>query len=386
MIPENHLEEDLALIVDSQEDCHSHFQELLDLINNEIDREDEKITFQKHVALTTDEYPLTLFQLKEKKEVSITKRPILLQHGLFNSSNTWIVTGKNYCLAYLLLKAGFDVWLGNNRGNQYSRRKEQKSDNWKFSFHEMGMFDVKCQMDYILNYYDNTEITKLAAYIAHSQGTTQGFVAFSTFPELQEKVEMFIALAPVTYLQNQSSQGLKVLTYFRPDLLLSLLNWGEVTLVSPNSSMKSFLSFLGKGAIGPLDSLMDLFMDCEIPDKVKKYLLKYEPSPTSYLALCHWSQLLISGKFQSYDHGKELNMIKYQQETPIEYDISNIKIPTVLFYGDLDFLGNAKDVETNVIPRMSNVILHSELIPNFKHNDFVWGKRAKELVYDKIIE
>ena len=47
-----------------------------------------------------------------------------------------------------LYNEGYDVWLGNMRGTQYSRKHETldssdvNSDYWKFSLAEKGMLDV----------------------------------------------------------------------------------------------------------------------------------------------------------------------------------------------------------------------------------------------------
>ena len=48
----------------------------------------------------------------------------------------------------LWLEDGYDVWLGNNRGSKYSLDHEDlkwnnNNDYWKFSFQDMGRYDLK---------------------------------------------------------------------------------------------------------------------------------------------------------------------------------------------------------------------------------------------------
>jgi triacylglycerol lipase len=49
--------------------------------------------------------------------------------------------------AFKLLEAGYDVWLGNQRGTKYSLGHTKYNQNkdkayWEFSFPEMGDFDA----------------------------------------------------------------------------------------------------------------------------------------------------------------------------------------------------------------------------------------------------
>ena len=70
---------------------------------------------------------------------------VLLQHGIQGSSMDWVINSVELAPAFMLARAGFDVWLGNSRGNKFSRKhKYLKADSkafWDFDFEEMGLHD-----------------------------------------------------------------------------------------------------------------------------------------------------------------------------------------------------------------------------------------------------
>ena len=48
------------------------------------------------------------------------KPPVLIQHGMFDSMDCYIDNYAEVAPAFALVRAGYDVWLVNSRGNKYS--------------------------------------------------------------------------------------------------------------------------------------------------------------------------------------------------------------------------------------------------------------------------
>jgi pimeloyl-ACP methyl ester carboxylesterase len=122
--------------------------------------------------------------------------------------------------AFKLLRAGYDVWLGNQRGIKYSlghKTLNWKTDEkyWEFSFTEMGQYDAPAQVDYVRNYTSSDKVT----YIGHSQGTSQMFSAMSFNQTYWEsRLNLFVALAPVTALWHTQSELFKYGSLLEPEI------------------------------------------------------------------------------------------------------------------------------------------------------------------------
>ena len=122
-----------------------------------------KLKCEVHETYTADGYRLEIYRIKGHKITK--KKPVLLAHGLFGSSDIFVLTGWQHGIAFNLLREGYDVWLVNFRGNRYSlghesyevhkkfyikNHKKMTSDYWKFSFWEMGVYDLPALIDKIL--------------------------------------------------------------------------------------------------------------------------------------------------------------------------------------------------------------------------------------------
>lgn len=74
----------------------------------------------------------------------------------------------------------------------------------------MGDYDAVAQIEYALKHSG----TEKVAYIGHSQGTTQMFYGLSDKPEYWEsKMNLFVALAPVTQLSHTTCDLFKYLAW-----------------------------------------------------------------------------------------------------------------------------------------------------------------------------
>lgn len=125
--------------------------------------------------------------------------PILLLHGLLQSSGAYACTGPS-SLAFYLHKSGYDVWLGNNRCGQTPRHTLLSPSDprmWAWNIRQMGVLDLTALISRVL---DLTHFPKLAL-VAHSQGTTQTLVALAKEqrPDLGDRISVFCALAPAAY-------------------------------------------------------------------------------------------------------------------------------------------------------------------------------------------
>ncbi|KAK0920481.1 hypothetical protein LTR57_009737 [Friedmanniomyces endolithicus] len=127
------------------------------------------------------------------------KYPVLMMHGLLQSAGAYCCTDDD-SLAFYLAKSGYDVWLGNNRCGLNPRHTQLHYEDprmWAWNIRQMGVMDLAALISRVLA---ETGFTKLAL-IAHSQGTTQTFVALAKEqrPEIGEKISVFCALAPAAY-------------------------------------------------------------------------------------------------------------------------------------------------------------------------------------------
>ncbi|XP_018568985.1 lipase 3-like [Anoplophora glabripennis] len=344
---------------------------------------------ESHICVTDDGYLLTLHRIPGKNGKQ-GDQPVLLQHGLLGSSADWILNGNN-SLAFLLADQGYDVWLGNARGNTYSRGHISlpiwSAQYWNFSWHEMGVLDLPTELYYISN---TTGKLGDIIYIGHSMGTTEFFVLSSLLPQVAKNVKLMIALAPAAYTTHMRSP-IRYLAPFVNDFKWLADHLGLNELL-PNYKFYKFLAYACERNHSKKICENILFVLCgfdkeEFNIQQLPTILSHDPAGASTKTVLHYAQEIKNqGNFQEYDYGTAGNMIEYGTPTPPQYKLSNIKRPIYLMYAENDFFASPIDVE-RLARKLTNLVATYKVPLNvFNHIDFIFGKDAYNLVYKPILK
>ncbi|KAJ4452178.1 hypothetical protein ANN_03696 [Periplaneta americana] len=258
---------------------------------------------ESHTVQTSDGYLLTLHRIPHGKgaDPSVRGPPILLQHGLLCSSADWVVMGPEKGFAYLLADVGYDVWMGNVRGNTYSRKNVHMtpSDNafWEFSWHEMGVIDVPAMIDYILEKTGETSLF----YAGHSMGTTMFYVMGSERPEYNAKIRAMFSLAPVAFMSHLKSPMIQLASKVGNELEW-LLNLMGIYEFMPQTELLTLIGqvFCNDAAITQEICSNVLFLiggydSAQLNRTMLPVILGHTPAGASTKELVHYGQGVQSG-------------------------------------------------------------------------------------------
>ncbi|PKI85514.1 hypothetical protein MVES_000588 [Malassezia vespertilionis] len=154
-------------------------------------------------AETQDGYYLCMHRVECKTDTAKNGPgkgfPVLIMHGLFQSSGSF-VTSEERSLAFWLAAKGYQVYMGNNRAafDMGHRTHSRYSPAfWDYNIHDLALYDLPAMVDFVRH---KTEHDKIA-YIGHSQGNAIMFLALSRWfvPALADRISYFAALAPAVY-------------------------------------------------------------------------------------------------------------------------------------------------------------------------------------------
>ena len=123
----------------AQEDLFPRFQNVMEKYGYDWDYQ---------YVMTADDYRLTTFHITGKKgeNIKADKGSVLVQHGNGLDGTRMLdkyEEGKPFSL--ILVDEGYDVWMGNNRGTEYSQYSPSRDVSdpsfWEFGWSEMGLYD-----------------------------------------------------------------------------------------------------------------------------------------------------------------------------------------------------------------------------------------------------
>jgi len=354
---------------------------------------------EEHIVMTKDGYLLGLHRIPckkgEKKPISrsrpgrkIGKPVVYLHHGLLMCSDVFLcTTSADRSLPLVLVEAGYDVWLGNNRGNKYSKKHTTLQSHspafWNFSIDEFALRDIPDTIEYIL------EVTKerSLSYIGFSQGSAQAFAALSICPALNDKVDVFVALAPAMSPPGLSapvvdglmkaSPTLMYLFFGRKSILSSVTLWQNI-LYPPifasiiDTSLRFLFNWSGDH-ISPAQ-------------KIAAYAHLYSFASTK--SVVHWFQIMRNAAFQMHDddvqslspstQGRGSTRFYYH---PAVFPTQNISAPVVLLYGTKDSLVHI-DVMMSQLPAHAT----AKALEDYEHVDILWGKDVDKDVIPEVLK
>ncbi|KAG9464437.1 hypothetical protein GDO78_019928 [Eleutherodactylus coqui] len=283
------------------------------------------------------------------------------KHGLLADGSNWVTNLANNSLGFILADAGYDVWMGNSRGNTWSRKHKtltpDQEEFWAFSYDEMARLDLPAVINFILHKTGQEQIY----YIGHSQGTTIGFIAFSSLPQLAKRIKMFFGLAPVATIKFSSS---------------------------PLAKLGIFPEFVIKDLFGRREFLPQTELIKWLATHFCTHEVIKQICGNIFFVLCGFNEKNLnmavkSGELKAFDYGWKGNILHYNQTVPPFYCVKDMKIPTALWSGGNDWLADRKDMAL-LLTQVSNLVYHKE-IPDWEHLDFIWGLDAPERMYNEIL-
>lgn len=356
---------------------------------------------REHVVTTEDGYILVIHKLEKKSNhLKNSKKIAYFHHGMLTNSELFVLGDeKNKTLPFILADLDYDVWLGNNRGNKYSRKHLKLSASdvkfWDFSLDEFAYYDIPAILDYIKSLYrPEDKIT----YIGFSQGCSQLFACLSLHPHINKYLNMFIGLSPALIPQNLSHPIFKVIvnqTAKDANFLYNL--FGRRAILS---SVAFWSHILGPYYNKVVDvSLVYLFgwSGKNISNKQKQTGYPHMFSNLSVKSLIHWFQIIYTKRFQMYDETEsfgrtKLSMLssalKNKGHRVAPFPVAHhLDVPMTLFYGDSDILVDIERTKSLIVDQNEKMQTKLDVVlcPGYEHMDTLWSDNVYEDVFAKVV-
>jgi len=207
------------------------------------------------------------------------------------------------------------------------------------------------------------------------------FAGYCTYPDIGDKVKLFLALAPIGTVGHIKG-AFKVLDIFFAlfgvyDFLLSnnITKWIAQQICGNDYEAEEVCEDILFLAEGPSTDNLNI---TRLP-----IYLSHSPAGTSTKNVLHFSQEVNSDKFRMFDYGTVGNRKEYGTLTPPEYQPSKMKVPVALFHSAIDWQADPEDVDW-LVSQLQTVVF-SQSYDEYSHLDFVWSYNAHNDVYRDVV-
>lgn len=342
-------------------------------------------TPEKYTVITRDGYFVDTYRIPNSGP------PVLLVHGIGDSSDSWVVLGPSKSVAFQLSDLGYDVWLFNARGNKYSKghiKNLSPREYWDFTYEEMGTEDLPAVIDFILRVTSQQKLS----YVGFSQGTTIFLVMCSKRPEYNEKINKAVMLAPVAWINSIQYPFIDFFAKYLNVLKTFFDGIGVYELFTDNALQNLYHAKVCQDGV-PVHVLcmLEYYISYGIKNISNLYserlpvVASHIPAGVSTKSFVHYFQGYISKNFQQFDYGTKMNQIVYSSAQPPPYDLSQITAPLYIFSSESDWFSTPNDVDI-LRSKLPNIVkfYRFNLSLDFTHLEFIYGARINSFVNDDI--
>ena len=336
---------------------------------------------EENPVTTSDGYILSVWHISPKKP---NGKVVFFQHGLADTAWCFFQLGAK-SLPFLLLNEGFDVWLGNIRGNVFSQNhltkntKDLSGDFYTYTLDDFVQYDLPSMINYVKGRING----KKMSYIAHSQGSTIFLMLYMHNPKLVESsFDHFSSVGTVPNIAYTDFTPIELL-----DKIYGLLKLIKIfNAFHLSNTQRSLLSKFCKTAPNICGTFFDAGASIR-PSKRMDYkniynFMYYYPGGTCKNNLLHWSQIHKMKKLVYFNPNFD------SEKTAKSYNYVNLmkwKIKALIARTDDDTFSSYEDVTEFYNTVKDKSYLQILDLKNYGHLDVLAADSAYQDIFIPIL-
>lgn len=302
--------------------------------------------------------------------------PVLILHGLFQSSGSFVTSEERSLAFWLAKQGGYQVYLGNTRGVYgMGHRNFSTSDPrfWDWTIRELAMYDLPALVNHVCA---ETGYSKIA-FIGHSQGNGLAFISLSLgmCPSLGKRLSLFVALAPAVYAGPLTTgfpfAQLGKIEWNTWKKLFGVLDFIPLMRYSYNYAPAKLFATMGYTMFAFLFN----WTDANWLHRRKTKMFRFTPTPVSSASVFWWCG---KGGFAHRKCCLDDSLDRWFDERfP----------PLSIYHGGKDYLVLTEPLLERLETKEKDVkVIRVEKLDVSEHCDFYWAAEAVEWVYHSLKE